>query len=67
MSFLCNNLIQRGKDRDLHNAAQHSVSLSGGYVPRFQAVSMARAGSVKMAFPPSSESSRVHRWAVNQA
>ncbi len=32
-------------------AAQHSVHLTGGYVPRFQAVSLAQAGSVKMTLP----------------
>jgi hypothetical protein len=29
--------------------AQHSVHLTGGYAPRFQAFSLAPAGSVKMA------------------
>jgi len=33
------------------NAAQHSVHLTGGYAPRFQAFSLAPASSVKMALP----------------
>ncbi len=32
-------------------ANQHSVHLTGGYVPRFQAVFLAQANSAKMALP----------------
>jgi len=32
-------------------AAQHSVHLTGGYAPRFQAVFLAQASSAKMALP----------------
>jgi len=34
-----------------NTAAQHSVHLTGGYAPRFQAFSLARTSSVKMALP----------------
>src|SRR5512138_2541883 len=35
--------------RALVSSAQHSVHLTGGYVPRFQAFSLVEVGSVKMA------------------
>src|SRR5512138_2971471 len=41
-------------------STQHSVHLTGGYVPRFQAFSVAQAGSVKMAFSHPSRQQVTH-------
>jgi len=48
-------------DIQASKAAEHSVHLTGGYAPRFQAFSLAQAGSVKMAL------SRPSRQQVTQA
>jgi len=42
-------LMPRWKYPHWQRAAQHSVHLTGGYAPRFQAFSVTQTGSVKMA------------------
>jgi len=41
--------ILHHENRSARETAQHSVHLTGGYAPRFQAFSLAQTSSVKMA------------------